>query len=160
MHDTVRGTEDGEGMRDYEVAIFNPGGNRNQVSWLRVVNEESAAAELTITGVDDQGVASSDATPVRFMVPARAARTVSSQELESGDGLDAGALGDGTGKWRLLVRSDRPVQTDEPPVEPDRPSHEPVGRASPVRRLRRRPALGGRYRQGVVSLASRPIHAG
>ena len=37
---------------------------------------------------------------------------VSSSALESGDGegIDGGALGDGVGKWRLRVESDRPVQ--------------------------------------------------
>ena len=109
MHDTVRGQEDVDGTYVYDVAIFNPGGNRNQVSQLRAVNAGSLPAELTITGGDDDGVASTDETSVRFTLRAGESRTVTAQQLESGDGL-TGALGDGAGKWRLLVHSDRPIE--------------------------------------------------
>ena len=59
MHDTVP-------MRDgtYRVAIFNPGSNSNQVSRLRVINPGDAAAEVTVTGVDDAGA--SPGTSVEF----------------------------------------------------------------------------------------------
>ncbi len=109
MHDTVRGEEDEDGNHVYEVAIFNPASNTNQVSQLRVINDGSAAAQLTVTGTDDLGVASTDETTVSFTLAAGDARTVTSQQLESGDGV-TGALADGTGKWWLLVRSDRPIQ--------------------------------------------------
>ena len=109
MHDTVRGEEDDEGNHVYEVAIFNPASNTNQVSQLRVINDGSAAAQLTVTGTDDLGVASTDQTTVSFMLAAGDARTVTSQQLESGDEV-TGVLGDGTGKWWLLVRSDRPIR--------------------------------------------------
>ena len=102
MHDVV--PADGNG--DYRVAIFNPGSNIDQASRLRLVNAGEQAAEVTITGVDDRG-----ATPggdVRVSIPAGAARTLAADELESGAGLQ-GALGDGTGKWDLLVASDTPV---------------------------------------------------
>ncbi|MCY4015521.1 MAG: leucine-rich repeat domain-containing protein [Gammaproteobacteria bacterium] len=108
MHDTVPGVEDPAGGHVHEVAIFNPGGNRNQVSRLRVINDGRETAEITVTGIDDLGASSRRATPVRFTVPGGHARTVTAQELESGDGLDAG-LGDGAGKWRLRVHSDEPV---------------------------------------------------
>ena len=109
MHDTVRGEEDEDGNHVYEVAIFNPASNTNQVSQLRVINDGSAAAQLTVTGTDDLGVASTDETTVSFTLAAGDARTVTSQQLESGDGV-TGALAEGTGKWWLLVRSDRPIQ--------------------------------------------------
>ena len=109
MHNTVLGEKDEDGNQVYEVAIFNPASNTNQVSQLRVINDGSAAAQLTITGVDDLGVASTDETTVSFTLPAGDARRVTAQQLESGDGL-TGALGDGTGKWWLLVRSDRPIR--------------------------------------------------
>ena len=53
---------------------------------------------------------------MRLSVPARGARTVTARELESDEGRGealgdlVGALGDGTGKWRLVVTSDRPIQ--------------------------------------------------
>ena len=108
MHDVVPHT----GNR-HHVAIFNPGRNVNQVSRLRVINRGPEAAEVSIEGVDDRG--ESPGTTVRFAVPARGARMVSARELESADGRGeelrdlAGVLGVGTGKWRLVVNSDRPI---------------------------------------------------
>lgn len=109
MHDTVRGAADGQGGHVYEVAIFNPASNLGQVSQLRAVNEGEGPAEVTIAGIDDRGRASAEATPAEFTLAPGAARTITAQQLESGNGLTAG-LGDGTGKWRLLVRSNQPLQ--------------------------------------------------
>ena len=65
---------------------------------------------MTIAGVDDDGV--SPGTAVRARVPAGSARRLTSSELETGesDVIDGGALGDGKGKWRLQIDSDRPVR--------------------------------------------------
>ena len=41
----------------HRVAVFNPGSNRNQESLLRLINPGDGAAEVTITGIDDKGVA-------------------------------------------------------------------------------------------------------
>ena len=92
----------------HQVAFFNPGSNDRQVSRLRVINLDTATATVTVTGIDDAGNSPGD--PVRLSVPAFAARTLSARELESGeaDGL-SGALGDGAGKWRLRVESDRRI---------------------------------------------------
>ena len=54
----------------HRVAVFNPGSNPNQVSWLRLVNPGSEDAEVTITGVDYAGA--SPGTPVTLPVPAGA----------------------------------------------------------------------------------------
>ena len=92
----------------YRVVIFNPGGNTNQVSLLRVINPGDHSTEVSVSGVDDHGHAS--AGSVEMSVAAGAARTVSAQELEAGGaGLD-GMLGDGAGKWQLTVRSHEPVE--------------------------------------------------
>ena len=109
MHDVVPHTGNG-----HHVVIFNPGRNVNQVSRLRIINRGLEAAEVSIEGVDDSG--ESPGTTARFAVPARGARMVSARELESEDARGeelrdlAGALGVGTGKWRLVVNSDRPIQ--------------------------------------------------
>ena len=109
VHDVVPHTGNG-----HHVATFNPGRNVNQVSRLRVINRGPEAAEVSIEGIDGNG--ESPGTTVRFPVPARGARMVSARELESEDGREedlrdlAGALGVGTGKWRLVVKSDRPIQ--------------------------------------------------
>ena len=60
--------------------------------WLRLVNPADEDASITVSGIDDHGA--SPGTAVTLAVPAGAARTVHSWELESGaEGL-AGSLGD------------------------------------------------------------------
>ena len=89
------------------VSVFNPGSNADQVSRLRLVNRGTGPAEVDIRGVDDDGESPDDV--VRTTVPAGAARTFTAAQLEAGaDGLD-GALGDGGGKWRLIVESAQPL---------------------------------------------------
>ena len=39
----------------YDVAIFNPGRNINQVSSLRLVNPGHDPAKVSISGIDDRG---------------------------------------------------------------------------------------------------------
>ena len=101
MHDTARWRDGG-----YQIAVFNPGSNRNQQSLLRLVNLGESTARVSITGIDDTGAAGAGRVDVD--VPASAARTYSAAELESGNaaGLN-GSLGDGVGKWQLAVRSDQ-----------------------------------------------------
>ena len=106
MHDEVTETASDEGYR-YEVVFFNPASNTNQVSVLRVVNRSDAEAAVTITGLDDAGEAGDGA--VELTLPAGAARMLEAPELESGGDDLEGALGDGVGKWRLTVASDRPL---------------------------------------------------
>ncbi len=101
MQDVVEGS-----AGRYEVPIFNPGSNREQKSSLRIVNAGEDPASISITGTDDAGM--TPGTLVRLEVPAGASRTLASIDLESGAGVDGG-LGDGTGKWRLIVESDQPV---------------------------------------------------
>ena len=104
MHDLVP-EENGV----HRVVFFNPAKNFNQVSVLWLVNTGDADAEATITGVDDEGAM--PGTAVGVAVPAGSSRKLTSAELESGeaDAIDSGALGDGDGKWRLRVASDRPI---------------------------------------------------
>ena len=101
MHDTVP-----EAAGTYHVATFNPGRNVNQISRLRLINATEETAQVTISGIDDAGVPS---TTVRTSVPAGTVRSFTASELETGtEDLD-GALGTGSGKWRLGVESDQPV---------------------------------------------------
>ena len=91
----------------HSVAFFNPGSNDAQVSLLRLADDTGAAANVRIGATDDRGRASSGV--VSFALDAGHARTVSAAALEQGGaGLD-GALGDGAGKWRPRVESDRAV---------------------------------------------------
>jgi len=102
MHDVVI-LEDTRGR----VPIFNPGSNRKQRSLLRLINPGVETATVTIAGIDDNG--DSPGSDVRISIPAGAAATIGSAELESGSPGFRGALGDGKGKWRLQVTSNRPV---------------------------------------------------
>ena len=103
MHDTVPETG---GV--YGVPIFNPGSNRNQVSVLRLVNTGEDEATVTVSGVDDAGLSSRGA--VQLSVAAGKTREISAEALESGGADLTGKLGDGFGKWRLEVRSERPIR--------------------------------------------------
>ena len=90
----------------HRAAIFNPGSNTAQVSLLRLVNDGDTRARVTISGLDDAGTASGT---VRASVAAGAVLTLTAQALEAGGEGLTGSLGDGVGKWRLLVVSDRPI---------------------------------------------------
>ena len=104
MHDGVPRTEAG-----HRVVTFNPGKNTAQASRLRIINPGPEAAEVRIKGIDGQG--ESPGGVVELSVPAGAARTLGAQQLESGEGAGlTGALGTGSGKWRLVVTADRPIE--------------------------------------------------
>ena len=94
----------------WRVVFFNPGENVNQVSVMWLVNPGDADAAVTITGVDDNAL--TPGTAVRVTVSAGSSRRLTSAELESGDSeaIESGAIGDGQGKWRLRVESDRPIR--------------------------------------------------
>ena len=102
MHDTVPR----EGHR-HRVATFNPGSNVNQASALRLVNAGNETAEVTVAGIDGRGARSSGTVSVS--VSAGTSRTLTARELEAGgDGFE-GELGDGAGKWELVVESQQPI---------------------------------------------------
>ena len=97
-----------EGMR-HHVRFFNPGGNRDQVSRLRLINAAGESVEVTIAGLDDNG----DPAPggeVHLTLGSGEARTLTAQALESGDEeVLTGSLGDGHNKWQLFVSADGPI---------------------------------------------------
>ena len=108
MHDVVRSTEvDGSTM--HRVPIFNPASNRNQASWLHVANPTRAGVDVTIRGRDDDGQPAPGGE-VRLTLPARTARRISAEQLESGDDGFTGRLGDGEGKWQLFVTADGTIE--------------------------------------------------
>lgn len=87
----------------YEATIFNPASNVDQVSSLRIVERGGRRAEVSIYGIDDDGITYG---PVGLTVAANTARTVTSQQLEHGDPDLDGMLADGKGKWRLAIATD------------------------------------------------------
>ncbi|MDE0001829.1 MAG: S8 family serine peptidase [Rhodospirillaceae bacterium] len=104
IHDAAPLDEDGR----HRIVVFNPGSNLNQLSRLRMINPTERAAAVSITGTDDAGMAAGGG--IQTSIPAGSARTLDAQELESGGAGFDGALGNGTGKWRLLVESDRRIR--------------------------------------------------
>ena len=96
----------------HRVPVFNPGSNREQISKLRIVNPGDESVEVQIVGVDDDGV-----TPqAAVTIPPGLALTATAQDLESGEPMGwpsgaqiAGSLGDGAGKWQLILTSSTPI---------------------------------------------------
>jgi hypothetical protein len=84
----------GDGV-DWWVPFFNPAQNPNQISQLRIVNQEAVMVGVEITGIDDTGMPSSGS--VITSIAPLASLQLSASELESG------GLGDGDGKWQLQV---------------------------------------------------------
>ena len=102
--------------RQHWISTFNPGRNRRQVSMLRLIHPmcpqgraggDCNSANVSIVGVDDAGRESGEAALV--LQPGEA-RMVTAEQLEAGDAPLTGALGEGTGKWRLLVTADQAIQ--------------------------------------------------
>ena len=92
----------------HRVPLFNPASDFEQESRLRLINPGRAPAEVAITGIDSRGKAPGDGVAVS--IPAGASLTYTAAELESGLGTGLrGALGDGTGEWRLTVESEQPL---------------------------------------------------
>lgn len=94
----------------WRVPMFNPAANVNQVSVLRVVNPNDQAAVVAISAVDDAGRPAPGGSAT-LTVPARSAVELDAVELETGapgKGL-SGALGAGSGKWRLSLDAALPL---------------------------------------------------
>ena len=97
------------------IATFNPGRNPNQVSVLRLIHprcpqSECETANVSIVGVDDAGRMSGR---VALTLQPGQARMLTAQQLEQGDDTFQGegaGIGEGTGKWRLLVTADQAIQ--------------------------------------------------
>ena len=93
----------------YRVPTFNPGSNSSRQSRLRLINPNDSDTEVTITGLDDQGMSPPEGD-VRLTLPAGEAHTITAQQLESGHSTLSGRFGDGAGKWQLFVSAYRSIQ--------------------------------------------------
>ena len=90
-----------------DVLFMNPGSNLDQRSFLRIVNGSGQAGNLTISGFDDAGNPAPGGD-ITLGIGAFAAKEITAVDLENGNvgaGL-TGALGDGSGKWRLSITAD------------------------------------------------------
>ncbi len=108
VHDVVE-EESASGTMIYRVPLFNPASNLSFASSLRLINLSSEPAGIVITGFDARGMPP-PGEALALNLPAGAARTLSAQQIEQGDGDLLGSLGDGEGKWQLYVVADQPLQ--------------------------------------------------
>ena len=89
---------------EVEFPLFNPGGETGRRSVLRLTNAGGEPATVAVRGVDDAGGAGGPAT---VELGAWEARSYMADELESGSAAGlSGSLGDGEGKWRLLLSAE------------------------------------------------------
>ena len=96
----VRGTvgrETATGMRYEAVLLAGESGE------LRLLNAGGAAVEVRVTGTDDAGASGGQ---VELTLAPWASRTLTATALEEGEAGLRGALGSGTGGWRLSLESD------------------------------------------------------
>ena len=102
MHDVLPRDDQGRLV----ARMLNPGSNSNQASSLRLVNAGANAERVSIAGIDDHG---GNAGPVTLTLAAGQSRTISAFDLENGAQGLTGSLGDGAGKWRLLVTAGQSI---------------------------------------------------
>ena len=108
MHDVVSNVAGLQHVVNFNKAPVNPA-----TAWsyglLRLINPNDSPVTITISGHDDLGRPAAGGT-VRLSLPARAARMVTSTQLEQGgDGLDGRFGGEGRGRWQLVISATRPV---------------------------------------------------
>ena len=103
MHAFVRTTRNKQGETEHHVPFFTPADSGSSQGLLRVTNMGESSADVTITGRDDAGAATTTENRVVLTLPAGTTRTLTAQELESGDDGFTGRLGDGDGNWQLTV---------------------------------------------------------
>ena len=95
------------------VATFNPGGNRRQVSRLRLINPTAWWRQADVSAWDDAGARRtppSGRAASSLVVRPNRTLELSAAQLEAGREADESAaefagLGDGAGKWRLEVHA-------------------------------------------------------
>ena len=86
-----------------------PASNVEQQGFVRVVNHSDRAGTVEITAIDDKGQRFG---PVTLSLEAKAAQHFNSQDLENGNpGKNlSGRAGDGTGNWRLELKTDLEIE--------------------------------------------------
>ena len=105
-------------MTEYYVPVFRPASDDGQESRLHLFNLGENDAEVRISGLDDKGRPPLGGD-VSLTLEAGETRVLTAEQLESGaDRLD-GHFGDGSGRWRLFVTADTPLQVMSLGYSPD-----------------------------------------
>lgn len=94
-------------LLEAQVWLFNPASNVTQQSVLRIINRSDVDGQVLIEAIDDAGQPAPGGG-MSLDIGANAAIELSAQDLEAGNTAKVliGALGDGSGKWRLHVSAD------------------------------------------------------
>ena len=90
------------------LAMVNPASNTSKASTVRFVNMEPDREVMV--EVFALGDTAGETRQVRLRIGPGASRNVTVRELEEGSPDLEGALGDGTGKWRMLVEADGDIR--------------------------------------------------
>ncbi len=97
-------TEPEQPGRVHSIPLFMANGNaEGRQGFIRIINHSDAEGTVEIEGYDDNGMRYG---PVALSIGSRETKHLNSEDLETGNegkGLE-GALGDGDGDWRLLLR--------------------------------------------------------
>ena len=110
LHGEVSAATSGEdGSHSYLVPTFNAAQEMSQMSQLRLVNPTGMAATVSIEGRDDSGAVATGGR-VGLTLPAGGATTITAQQLEAGGTGLTGQFGAGSGRWRLRLSSDQPIE--------------------------------------------------
>ena len=103
----LSGVAPSDASQNHQIYYANPASETGQVTFLRIVNKTTGTARVTIDGIDDNGAAAPGGVVELQLGPLEAKQLLAS-DLENGNtgkGL-TGALGDGAGKWQLIVTAD------------------------------------------------------
>ena len=95
----------------HRLGMVNPGSNPNQIGKIRLINGVNSLNTAFISAIDDQGITFPSTGTVEVDIAPFGAITLSMAELELGSGNPAvrGALGDGSGKWRMTIAANNPI---------------------------------------------------
>ena len=74
-------------------------------STLRLTNASAEAANIEISGRDDDGTISE--ASIEFELAPQVTKTLSAADIEDGTNNISGSFGDGQGNWQLAIQSDR-----------------------------------------------------
>ena len=109
MHDTAaQEAREAQGPRRYYVPVFHPARHEAQRSRLHLVNLGAEQARVGIDGVDDAG--GLPPAGASLVLGAGETRVLTAAGLEDGAAGVAGRFGTGSGRWRLFVSSEVPLQ--------------------------------------------------
>jgi len=95
-----------DGAGKHRIYFANPASNFAQQSFVRIVNTGNSAGTVTISGIDDAGIDAPGGN-IEFQLAAFESKQLNSGDIENGNIVKgiSGALGDGSGRWRLAVDS-------------------------------------------------------